>query len=246
MNDIAGNLEAISGKQHVINATVNEANRSQDARSRIKVSLVEITKLLEKNRSSINLLRANTKKLKALKASNQASTLKIDELEKLIAQLNKQISDKDAEIADLRDQLQKMNIKVTGLSSTIDTLRTEKKVLQTNVAQKTEQLNTAYYLVGSEKELRAKNIISKQGGFLGIGRNVSLRNNADLSSFTRIDITRFGALKIDHKRISILSHHPAGSYQLVTDKKGFCNEITITDQARFWQISKYLVVVYKK
>ncbi|MDP4185728.1 MAG: hypothetical protein Q8862_11285 [Bacteroidota bacterium] len=242
MNEIASNLEAISGKQKIINTAVKEGGKSQDARSRIKESLIEISKLLEKNKATINALKANSKKLKN---SNMMTSEEIAKLEALVEQLNKQIADKDTEITDLKDKLEKLNIKVAALTSSIDTLQTQKKELQTTVASKTEQLNTAYYIVGQEKDLKAKNIISKQGGFIGIGRNVSLKSTADLSAFIRIDITKFKTLKIDHKKIKIVSHHPAGSYQLTLDKRGFCDEITITEPDKFWQTSKYLVVVYK-
>ena len=50
---------------------------------------------------------------------------------------------------------------------------------------------------------------------------------------------------IGHKRVTIVSTHPDGSYQLITDADKTILKLVIDDPARFWENSKVLVISYK-
>lgn len=239
LSEVEENLEAVKQKQNIISVTTKQGELSRDVKDRIKDDIAQINELLEKNKQTIANLQGTAKKLKA-------ANIKIDGLEKMIAELTKQNGEKDAEIASLKEQLTKLNFQLAELNTRVDTLTTRKQALEENVTARTNELNTAYFVIGSQKELEQKGIINRSGGFIGIGRTSTVNANVNLDAFTKIDIRTFQGIEIGHKNVKILSTHPSDSYNLKVDSKNFCSGIEITNSKKFWQSSKYLVMTYRK
>lgn len=239
LSEVEENLEAVKQRQDIISVSTKQGELSRDVKDRIKDDIAQINELLEKNKKTIANLQGTAKRLKS-------ANIKIDGLEKMLNQLNKQTNEKDAEIASLKEQLSKLNVQLAEMSTRVDTLSKSKRVLEENVTAKTNELNSAYFVIGSQKELEQKGIINRKGGFIGIGRTSTVSANVDLSQFTKIDIRSFEGVAIGHKNVKILSVHPSDSYTLKMDSKNVCTGIEITNSKRFWQSSKYLVITYRK
>jgi len=234
LNEIESNLAMIKEKESIIskNATLG-TELKKDTRDQINEDIQTINELMTKNKRSINYL--NTK----LKESN----LKIAEFEKLIAQTNQTIQERDAEISVLKDKLTELNFSVTVLNAKVDTLTTEKTQLTETVNKQVESLNTAYYAFGTKKELELNKIIDKTGGFLGIGKTSKLKADFDQNYFTKVDITTLTTIPLSAKKAKIITTHSTDSYKLVTNQEGVVERIDITDAAKFWSASKYLVII---
>jgi len=102
------------------------------------------------------------------------------------------------------------------------------------------ELNTAFYAVGTSKELRDNGVLTKEGGVAGLG-GVNKLNTSDLKKdyFTQIDIMRTQEIPLAAKKAKLVTTHPEGSYKLDLAS----GKLVITDANAFWSISKYLVVV---
>ena len=239
-NEIQSNLDSIKMKENIIGQSTKGGTEVQaSAREQITGDINAIYQMLQKNRATVASLQ------KKLKASNTKNT----ELEAMIANLEKSIAEKDAEIAQLKDQLAKLNIKVTDLGNQVTALNTnvenlsaENKAKQQDIKKKTAALNTAYYVVGTTKDLKDKKVIDKTGGFIGIGRTKTVSPEFDKSNFTKVDITTFTELPINKKKAVLLSNHPAGSYKLQANDKKIIEKLVILNYNDFWSRSKYLVV----
>jgi len=240
-NEIQSNLDSIKMKENIIGQNTKGGTEVQaSAREQITGDINAIYQMLQKNRATVASLQ------KKLKASNTKNT----ELEAMIANLEKSIAEKDAEIADLKDQLSKLNIKVADLDNQVANLNTnvnnlsaDNKAKQQAIDEKTAALNTAYYAIGTTKELKEKKIIDKSGGFIGIGRSKTITADFDKSNFTKIDITTFTELPVNKKKATLLSNHPVGSYKFEGAEKKSVTKLVILNYADFWSRSKYLVVV---
>ena len=239
LSEIEENLDAVKQKQNIINVKTKQGELSKDVKERIKDDIAQINELLEQNRRTIANLQGTAKKLKA-------ANLKIEGLEKLIEQLNQQIGEKDAEIASLKEQLVKLNFQIGELNARVDTLSVNKKRLEESVASQANELNTAYYIMGTQKELADMGIIDRKGGFIGIGKTSTINSNVNLDQMTKIDTRTFEGMEVNHKNVKILSTHPSDSYKMNIDGKNFCSSIEITNPKKFWQSSKYLVITYRK
>ena len=86
-----------------------------------------------------------------------------------------------------------------------------------------------------------KNVISKEGGFIGLGKTTKVKDDFNKDYFTKINIESTTTINIGAKRAKILSSHPHDSYKLVGEKP--VEKIEITNAEEFWSASKYLVIV---
>jgi len=150
------------------------------------------------------------------------------------------IASKNAEIEILRDKLAKLNIVIEETAMRVDTLtgvvKTQGSKLKDQsqtIAAQDAALNTAYYIIGTAKDLRKNAVIGK-------GDKILADFNKDL--FTKIDIRKVSEISILSKHAKVLSNHPTASYKLVGDKK-MIQSLQIVDYKLFWSNVKYLVIM---
>ncbi len=235
INEIETNISSIEQKQANIseNSKTNELKGTQI--DRINENIKAINDLMKENKDRIAVL---TNKLKG-------SNIKIAEFQKMIASLNEQIGEKDKQLADLNTKLASLNTQVEKLNTDVGTLTTTNTEKQKMIEDQTSKLHTAYYTTGTYKELQTKQVVNKEGGFLGIGKNKKMKTNFNSSEFTTIDITKTSTIPLDSKDAQVLTNHPTDSYTIEHKGKTVSN-LTITDPEKFWKASKYLVVVVDK
>ena len=232
-NEIQDNLASIKEKENIINMnTSGDFESKPEIKDQIQNDIQSMYDLLQENKSKINKLQ------KRLKSSN----IKIKALKETIDKLMKQIQDKDAEIGDLKQKLEGMNIQITLLETNVDSLQGENVAKDETITQKENELNTAFYVFGTKKELKENGIITKEGGFIGLGKIAKLRNDFNKDYFSQIDIRTTKEIPLACKKAEILTTHPVGSYELVT-KNDRVEKIVIKDKKEFWKVSKYLVIV---
>jgi chromosome segregation ATPase len=230
INDIQGTLDTIKQKENIINLTTDRGGElKMSAKDQIKNDIQTIYSLMLKNKESMAAL---SRKLKN-------SNMKVDELNKMVERLSKDLAEKSAQIEDLRNKLAKLNasfemanLKIDTLSRTVKDQDSKINNQTQTIAEQEEALNTAYYVIGTNKELKKSGII-KSGEVLS-------DFNKDL--FTKIDVRKITEISILSKKAKILSSHPTNAYKFSGDKK-VIQALQILDYKSFWSNSKYLVIV---
>ncbi|MBK7172689.1 MAG: hypothetical protein IPH84_05545 [Bacteroidales bacterium] len=240
-NEIQANLDSIKVKEKII-------GKASGTGSEIKVKMKDqinsdinlIYKLQEDSKAMIASLRSKLKK----------SGLQVAELDKMINNLSKQIEEKDVQIALLNTDLSKANVQVTDLksqvvdlNSNIGNLSVQNEEKQKVIEERTTELNTAYYIVGTTDYLKEKKIVSKEGGFIGLGKTKELTPEVDKGNLTKIDVTQLDAIPIMKSKATLLTTHPKNSYRLTG--KHASDSLIITDKKEFWSLSKVLVLNVK-
>jgi hypothetical protein len=231
INDIQGTLDTIKMKENIINVSTGKSGELKlSAKDQIKDDITTI----------YNLMLKNKKELAALTRKLRASGMKVAELEKLVDRLKKDISDKNTEIENMRDKLAKLNITIEAVNLKLDTLTNVVKEQgnQLNeqsqtIAQQEAALNTAYYIIGNEKELK-KNLV--------IGSGDKIMPDFNKALFTKIDVRKTLEIPILSKKVKVLSNHPSTSFKLNGDKKIIQN-LQIMDYKAFWSNTRYLVIM---
>jgi len=230
---IENNLVQIESKQTMIAKSAMQKNElKQDIRKHIEEDIMAINSLMEKNKNSIVVLE------KKLNASN----LNIKKLKMMISDFEKQISDKDTAISMLKEDLKKLNFSVETLNATVSSLQQSNAEKEQTISQETEELNTAWYAMGTQRELKDNKVITKSGGFVGIGRNKQMKQDFNTDYFKKIDITKTTTIDINAKKAKLLSEHPSDSYKFEGENMKV-DRLLITDPKEFWKVSKYLVIV---
>jgi len=240
-NDIQSNLDSIKMKEKIISKTVDGSSEVKTrSKDQINSDINMIYKLQQDNRAMVASLRAKLNK----------SGVHSVQLEEMVENLTKQIEEKDVQIAQLKEDLAKVNVQVTDLTTkvvdlnaNVDNLSTQNIERQQVIDAKTAELNTAYYIVSTPYDLEKKKIVTKSGGFIGLGKSKGLAPDMDKSYFTKVDITKLKGISIMVDKASVLTSHPKSSYYL-TGKK-LSDSLIITNQAQFWSLSKVLVVSAK-
>ena len=239
-NEIESNLDSIKQLERVINKSAKAGEVKGSRKEQIKSDIQYIYDLLQKNRKLVADLTSKLSK------TNKHNT----ELQKMIDNLNKSIEEKDAQIAQLTDELGKLNIqvkdlnsKVADLNTNVDNLSADNQKKQADIDAKTAALNTAYYVIGTNRELKDKKIITGEGGFIGIGRTKDILADLDMNNFTKVDITTVNEIPIMKKKINIVTYHPNGSYRIEGNKTA--DKLVIVNAKEFWSLSKVLVIIAK-
>jgi archaellum component FlaC len=236
INEIEANLQEIEVKQNIIKKNTKDGELKESSKERINASIAAINQLMEENKSKIAQLNKQIK----------SSKYKVAQLDKMIGNLNEQLATKDSELEQLNQRLIALNTEVETLTVTVDTLRSEGAAKTSVIEAQTAELHKAYYTTGSKKELETKQVITREGGFLGLGKEEVLKSDLNSSAFTPVDITQVAKIEVDGKDAKIVTPHPTDSYKLERDEKEEVKEIVITDPEKFWSASKYLVVMVDK
>jgi DNA repair exonuclease SbcCD ATPase subunit len=254
-NQFEENLQAIKEKENLINMGSNNPEYREDGKEAIIADIQSINDLLDQNRQIIDELTA-----KANKADGLSS-----EYRRTISRLKNQLAERTQEIATLKEQLAEMNFRIEDLNGRVDTLSRQNSMLAQTTEQQSqriakqqdslqtvsqtaqereEALNTAYYVMGTSKELKQKEVITREGGFIGIGGARKLAEDFNQTAFNRIDIREMTEIPVDSKKAELLTVHPSGTYEFKDlDEDKAYDVLEIKDPSQFWKTSKYLVVM---
>jgi uncharacterized coiled-coil protein SlyX len=230
INAISENLALIKSRENLITV----AGESEGGRRPVE-DIKAIDRLLRENRAKIESLQRSAAQLRK-------ANLRIDGLEKMIADMNRQLAEKKAEVEQLRESLVRMGDEVKSLTEEVAVRSAEVENLSGEKVELQNQLNTVYYIVGAEKELRDAQIINKQGF---IGRTLTVGRNSNFDSFTMTDSRLLSEVPVGQKKATLVTSHPEGSYELVTDANKVVEKLIITDPVRFWESSKILIISCK-
>ena len=238
LNDLMGTFNEIQQGFDLINEAEGRVNmmrmgaENNNSAENIRENMQFIQETLDENKRKIEELQSKLK----------SSSINSAKLKDAINSLTQQLNEKNVEIEKLRAQLEEKEVKIQELSGTVSNLQTENAQVKQQrdeteqIARNQDaQLNTAWYVFGTSKELKKEGILSK---------GEVLQGNYNKNYFTQIDIRKVNVIPLESKSASILTNHPAGSYTLLKDSKGQYT-LRITDVAKFWSVSKYLVVKVK-
>ena len=237
INEMMGTLNDIEEGFRLINEAENRVallknGEGTSKKQNLKENIQFIAERMKQNRELIAKLQKQL----------ESSTLKGGQLKKTIDNLTAQLEEKDKQLLALREELDKKDIHISELDETIGNLNTNVSNLSADNQQKAEtinaqdkQLNTAWYVFGTKKELKGQHIL--EGGKV-------MNGNFNKNYFTKVDIRNTTEIKLYSKSAKLLTAHPASSYSLTHDaSKQYV--LRITNPQIFCSTSKYLVVLVK-
>ena len=235
VGEIEKNLSLVKQKENIITIQSSGGELSKNKKDQIMKDIEYINALLDQNRDKIAALNAQLKKSGGVIKGLQA---RITELEASIKQSETEIGALKATLIEKDFQIGQLNTRVSEQEAT---LAQKEEKINNQIAE----MNKAFYTIGNYKELKAKGLVTKEGGFIGIGRKASVTGSLPENSFTRIDITQFKSIPVNSKTAKLITDHPANSYEFVRDQDKKIISLDIKDAAEFWRLSKYAVVEIK-
>jgi chromosome segregation ATPase len=230
LSDIEEGFREITEAQNRV--TLAKEGEGTNTSQRIKENVQFIQSVMKQNKELINKLKQQVRE----------STVKGDQLKKIIDNLTEQMAVKDKQLQALREELDLKDIhiseldeQVADLNQNVTTLTEDNTQKAQTISTQDKALNSAWFVFGTKKELKEQKILD---------RGEVLQSNFNKEYFTKIDIRIDKEIKLYSSSAEILTNHPAGSYTLQRDaKKQYV--LRITDPQTFWSTSKYLVILVK-
>lgn len=237
INDMMGTLNEITEGFRQINEAENRVSIVKDGegtnkRQQIKENIQFISNTMQRNRELI----------KKLQQQLRDSRFNGGELKKAIENLMQQLDEKNQQLQQLRTELDSKDIHIAELDETVNSLNSNVSNLKNESDQKSQtisnqdkQLNTAWFVFGTKKELKDQHILAN---------GKVLESTFNKNYFTKIDIRIDKEIKLYSKSARVLTMHPSSSYTLSRDAN---NQyiLRINNPQIFWSTSKYLVVLVK-
>ena len=230
VQEVDSSFEAIRESQNLLSMVPAGSEGSQNIKNRVQENISMIN----------NLLADNNAKIAELEEKFNESDLKNTKLQKTINRLKKDLKNKNAEITKLYKDLEAKNFKIDSLlvenqlvGQRAAELTALSEAQQAQLNAQDAALHTAYFFMGTRKELKANDI------------NVKDRDSGYRTSlFTPIDVRTFDRLETGSKSAKILTKHPEKSYELVRDENKIYT-LVIKNPTEFWNASRYLIIQVK-
>ena len=238
LDDVQKSLEDLRVKElkavRTSLAVAQEGKAAPGRREELKAEIEEIR----------NVVKANLAKLSALQKQKSASDQKVTTLERLIGELRRNLEEKEATITALEEKTLVLAKEAEELRGTVKEKEAVVKEKEAAIVDRESQMSTAYVLIATQSALKKAGLVEKKGSVLGLGGNWQRTGQFDETLFKQVDTrkeTEF-AVGAAPDKARVLSDHPKDSYTLAgTGPKA--STLTVTDAARFWKGSKYLVVM---
>lgn len=231
-DEIERNLQMIKEKEKIITVNSSGTEVSKDKRNQIMEDIKNINALLDENKKKIAQLNAQLKK----------SGNTITGLQTRITELEESMKTYESEIAELKTTLVNKDFEIGQLNGQVVALNDTLTIKEEKISTQISKLHQAFLTSGTFKDLKGKGLLTKEGGFIGIGRKESLLENFSDSMFQEIDITKTMTIPVNSKSAKLVTEHPSGSYEMVKENEKQIAYIAIKDPDEFWRISKYAVV----
>jgi DNA repair exonuclease SbcCD ATPase subunit len=204
------------------------------------------------------MLEESSKKIEELDKKLKSSGIEIKSFKNKIAQLNQSILEQDNNIQQLRVEIEQrdykiaeMDIQIVQLKNDIaskeDSIETKSLIIaekSQTIEEKENEMNKAYFVSGTYDQLVRKGVLTKEGGFLGIAKNIAIRDDLKENDFTKLDMRKASQFPLNVKKAKLISEHPDNSYRLVeqNDKIAY---LEIENPHEFWKLTKYVIVETK-
>lgn len=235
LNEIEENLSAINSRYN----TVQELRRANlEGQPSVKNQINEQVKNIE------SLMASNKRKLASLQAKIKDGGAESTRLQELVSRQEERISAQESQIAELLTELENNKVLIKKLNDDVSQLTASNEEKDQYIQRQTNEANRAYYVVGNYSDLSEAGIVSKSGGFIGIGRHQGTNAELPMDRFTQIDRTKVTTIPINMKKAVVVSKHAENSYELVMDENDpkLVSYLRILNPAKFWEQTRFLVI----
>jgi len=237
IGDIEATLSVIKEKEKIIALRAREGREDEQTANEITEDIRLIYDLMVQNKERIETLE---KQLEKSGVENNRLRKLIDNLNETLRQKNKEIQELNKLVKEKNQEIDNMQYALTDMELSLDSIKEVNEQAREQLQSTKDSIYTAYYAIGTRKELKEKNIINKDG-FLFFGKTEVLKEDFDEEYFKPVDIRETDTLELFQPNVEVLTSHPAESFELQQIENG--NQVLVVkDKDAFWSISKYLVV----
>lgn len=234
-------LRQVRGLTSKVGVNKSDESGKTEAAAAQKDILDRLKQMRQRLNARQSQVRALLDTLRAQRADSTASAT-------LLADLNARLEQRDKEIAVFQEEIR-------SLRTQNEQLTADKAVLSDTVKAMDVRENRVYYVVGSRRQLINDGVAIEEGGSRGLlivklGKTLVPARTLDENRFTRADRREVLTIPLprNDRAYKIVSRHDVGLLEVAKKEKdgSFRGEsIRITDPAKFWAPSRYLIITEK-
>ncbi len=231
-------VRTLSSKVSVNKSDESGKAEAADARKDI---LDRLQQLRQRLAARQNQIKAMLDTMTAMRADSSATAV-------LLADLNARLSLREKEIVAFQEEVKALRAQNAQLTS-------EKAVLTDTVKAMDVRENKVFYVVGMRRQLLADGLVTEEGGSRGLlivklGKTLVPARTLDEAKFTRADRREVLTIPLPRsdRPYKIVSRHDVGLIEVAKKEKDGSFRgaaIRITDPAKFWSVSRYLIISEK-
>lgn len=240
LNEVENGLKSIRETENilVLQSQKGGAEVKENSREQLKADVVAIGEAIQSYKKQIDKLKNDGRiQSSQFKKRLAALTLELESKSVLIADLGRQLEEKDRQLVVKSQQIESLDKTVSNLRDDVSSLSQTASSQKETIANQDVQINTAYYIIGTKAELIAANVMSKGGLF----KSAKISYNAEQSAFVKIDIREVKEIQLNAEKAKVLSIHPTGTFTLEPGVSGM-QVLKISQPTTFWEQTKYLVI----
>jgi hypothetical protein len=240
-DEIDAELRKVKGLSSKVSVNKSDESGKTEAAAAQKDILDRLAQLRQRLAARQKQVAALLDTLKTMRADSSATAT-------LLADLNTRLAARDKEIAAFQEEIR-------SLRTANETLVAEKAVLSDTVKAMDVRENKVYYIVGSRRQLLADGVVTEEGGSRGLlivklGKTLVPARSIPEAKFTGADRRQTLTIPLPKgdRAYKIVSRHDVGLIEVAKKEKdgSFRGEsIRITDPAKFWSPSRYLIIAEK-
>lgn len=212
----AQTIDAIAEIQDSLNAITPGSERLQSSslQSESGMTVPDRRQALER----IALLRAsiqrNKDRIDKLEHDLKRSGIKVNGLQKMVADLKQSTAEKEQQIATLTSQVNDLQTQVSGLTTQVAQTQDTVRARDESIADKQRELATVYYVADSKAALAKQGVIIAKGGLLGIGKTVYPTGRYDAAALKPLNTDEETTIELPTAKAQVLTPQPPSSYEL--------------------------------
>ncbi len=240
-DEVDAELRKVRGLSSKVGVTKSDESGKTEAAAAQRDILDRLTQMRQRLAARQRQVAALLDTLKTMRADSTAAAT-------LLADLNARLATRDKEIAAFQEEVRALRTQNAQLTA-------DKAVLTDTVKAMDVRENQVFYVTGSRRQLVADKLVTEEGGSRGLlivklGKTLVPARSLDESRFTRADRREVLTIPLPRsdRPYRIVSRHDVGLLDVAKKEKdgAFRGEsIRITDPAKFWSASRYLIIVEK-
>ena len=232
MGDIYNGLDSINMQEGLLYNVNNGENFNR--RTEVRNNLAAIKQRLANNRKLLSEMEA---RIKASGNENSVLAKTIEQMKFRLSQQDEKIDMLENQLAAANDSIDLLNNQVAETLQQVESESTAKEAAQAAFQEAENQLNTVYYAIGTNKELKQNGLIEKK--FLESTK--ILKGDFNEAYFTKADKRTLTEIPTGAKKAKILTNMPQNSYQIV-ENPDKTKTIKIVNSKEFWNLTPYLII----
>ena len=185
-------------------------------------------------------IERNRERIRSLEASLAAEGKRSASLKRMMANLNRDLDDRQKAVDELSAKVEALQGQVTTLETDVQQKNEALVAKDATIEERRRELATVTYVVGTKQQLTKQGVVVAKGGLMGMGKTLTPTGQLPEGSGQMLDTDEATVVRTEAAKARVLTPQPVGSYELrLVDGK---MELHILNAAEFRKVRQLVIV----